>query len=156
MRLRPKARCRVDLRYRVGERRLQARRRGDVLDRAASGADQMVVVPRELLGQLEPSELVRRDDAMHNTDLLEEDEVAIDAALSEAVACGEDLGDRERTRSGGENINHRSALRCEALIDTAQPRDDMLSKFGLHAPKCTVGLDGCDRALHGARPPPRS
>lgn len=108
----------------------------------------MVVVPSELLGELEPSELVCRDDAVHHAHLLEEDEVAVDAALGKAVTRGENLGDRERTRSGGEHIDHGGALRRQALIEAAQPRDDMLAKFRLHAPKCTVAFDGRDRALH--------
>jgi hypothetical protein len=145
--LRAEAAGRVDLSDGVGKRRFEARGRRDVLDGAAPGADQVVVVPRELLRELESSELVGRDDAVNDTDLLEQDEVSIDAALGQAVTRSQDLGDGERARCVGENIDHRGAFGSEALVETAQPRDDMLAKFGLHAPKCTVGRDGRDRAL---------
>ena len=39
---------------RVGERRLEPRRGGDVLDHPTARADQVVVMTRELFGELEP------------------------------------------------------------------------------------------------------
>ena len=137
MRLRAEARAVLDLRDRVGERRLQAGGGRHVLDGPAAGADQVVVVPGELFGELEARRL-RGHDAMHDAGLLQHDQVPVHRALRQAVAGLEDLGEGERTIRVGEHLDDRGTLGGEPLVHPAQTRRDLVTKIGRHAAECTV------------------
>src|SRR5262249_2142205 len=67
-----------------GDRALEAGGRGDVLDAPARRADEMMMVPGEILGQLPAGELVGADDAVHDPGVLQHHEVAVHRALGEA------------------------------------------------------------------------
>jgi len=67
----------------LSERSLQFRRRVDVFDLPARRADKVVVVPRELLGELESPMVVGPRDPAHDPYLYECRHVAISAALGE-------------------------------------------------------------------------
>jgi len=53
-----------------------------------------VVVPGEIFRELEAGVLVVRDDAVYDPGLLEDDQVAVDAALGQSRLEFEDLRDR--------------------------------------------------------------
>ena len=65
--------------------------RRQIFDASAVGADEMMVMLGEALGELVPREVVRRHDAVNDTHFLEHDEVAIHRALCEAVAATENF-----------------------------------------------------------------
>ncbi len=77
------------------------------------------MVAGEVLGELEARELVVGHDAVYDPGLLEDDEVAVDGALGEAVPQREDLGDRQRARRAGEQLDESGAVRGDALVRPA-------------------------------------
>ena len=95
---------------------LHLRRDGEVLDPAARGADEVVVVAHEVLGQLVAPALVAGDDAVGDADLLEHDEVAVDRALGQRRPAGEQLGDGGRAGSLGEQVDDGPAAARVALV----------------------------------------
>ena len=107
------------------ERRLQLLLHGrghlEVGHVAAGRADQVVVVVREVLGQLVASELVRRHDPMHHAGPLEHGEVPIGGALGQTRMALEELRDGEGLVDGLEQVDQRAALRRVALAVVAQP-----------------------------------
>jgi len=88
----------------------------------------------ELLRELEPCELVGRDDAVHDARVLEQHQVSVHGALGEAVAGGEDLGDRQRSWCRGKDLDDRGALRSEPLTHAPQPRVGLVVKIRRHGP----------------------
>lgn len=97
------------------------------------------MVAGEVLGQLEASVLVVGHDAVHDAGLLEDDEVAVDAALREVAARGEDLGDRERSGGLAQHGDEAHSVPGHPLIDTAQADRDLLlerlvPEAGRHGP----------------------
>jgi hypothetical protein len=108
-----------DLRRRRLHRLLEPGRRGHVLDHPTVGADQMVVMTGEVLGELEPRVLVVGDDPVHETGLLEHDEIAVHRALREVTARRQDLGNGQWPRRGREHLDDRLAVGGEALVDPA-------------------------------------
>jgi hypothetical protein len=80
-----------------------------------------MVVPEEVLGELEAGELVVRDEPVDHTGLDENHEVAVHAALGQPGSGFEHLRDREWTRRCREDLDDRLAVRRESLLDTAQP-----------------------------------
>ena len=113
----------------------------------------MVVVAGEVFGELEPGVLVVGDDPVHDAGLLEDDEVAVRAALRQPASRREDLGKGERAGGLAEDVDDRLAISRDALADATEPRGDLLAlvKIGDHEGECTVGSDGSDRAVRGAR-----
>jgi len=117
----------------------------------------VVVVPGEVFRELEARVLVVRDDAVYDTGLLEDDEVAVDAALGQSATDLKDLGDRERPCGIAQDIDERGAIRGHPLLDSPQSSRDLVFECGLfecshadvgrHGVQCTVGLGGPDRAL---------
>ena len=87
---------------RRGDRALEPGRRGHVLHPPARRADEVVVVPGEVLGQLPARELVGAHDPVHDPGLLEHHEIAVHRALREAAPGLEDLGDGQRAWRLGE------------------------------------------------------
>ena len=77
----------------------------------------VVVVAGEILGELEASVLVVGDDAVHDCGLLEDDEVAVDAALGESTPGIQDLGDGERSCRIAQHVDQRGAVARHALVD---------------------------------------
>jgi hypothetical protein len=150
----------VDLRDGRVQRRLETRRRRDVLDSTTFGAHEMVVVvPGEIFRELETGVLVVGDDAVYDTGLLEDDEVAVDAALGQSAPDVEDLGDGERPGGVTQHIDERGAIRGHPLLDSPESSRDLMFECGLfecglfecgladvgrHGAECTVGVDGSD------------
>lgn len=89
------------------------------------------MVAGQLLRELEASELVARDDAVHDACLLEDDEVPVHRALRETGAGPEHLGNRQWSRRGGEDVDDGSALRREPLSHASQSRGDFLVERGI-------------------------
>ena len=118
----------------------------------------VVVVPGEIFRELEAGVLVVRDDAVHDTGLLEDDKVAVDAALGQSAPDVEDLGDGERPRGIAQDVDERGAIPGHPLLDSPESARDLMLECGLldygladlgrHGVECTVGLGGSDRALH--------
>lgn len=110
----------VDFRDRVVQRSLEPGRCRHVLDGTTCRAHEMVVVvPGEIFRKLEARVLVVRDDAMHDTGLFEDDEVAIDAALCQSAPSVEDLGDRERASRRSEHVDEGGAVARHSLVDAS-------------------------------------
>ena len=120
---------------------LQPGRCRDVLDRPAVGADQMVVVLGEVLGQLEAGEVTVGDDAVHETRLLEHDEVPVHRALREAAAAAglEELRDRHRAGRVRQRPHDRPPVRGDPLIHTSKARRHRV----LQPPGCRGALARC-------------
>ena len=75
---------------------LEPWRRDHVLHRAADGAGQVVVVPGQVLGQLEPAVVVDAGDPADHAGLDQRGHVAVGAGLREGLVGLQDLGDRQR------------------------------------------------------------
>ena len=75
---------------------------GEIGHGATSGADQVMVVFGEVLGQLEPGEFIGRDNAMHNAGVFEHREVSIDRTLRKVASQFEYFGNGDRMISGVE------------------------------------------------------
>jgi hypothetical protein len=82
---------------------------------AAAGADQVVVVLGQVLGQFVPGPLAGGDEALDQAALLQHGEVPIHRTLGEVAPPLEDVGDRERSTCAGEEVQQVSAVRREAL-----------------------------------------
>ena len=93
------------------ERRLERVGRREVLDPPAVGADQVVVVRGEVLGQFVVAELVADGDPVHDAGGDQLVEVSIGAALGQGVVSLHDLGDREGPVGLVEHGDHPSARR---------------------------------------------
>ena len=100
---------------RLLQRALERRRDGEVLDRTAARADQVVVVLGEVLGQLESGELVGGHEPVHDPATLEHGEVAVGRALGERRVVGEQLGDGEGPGGLVEQPHERPPARGVAL-----------------------------------------
>ena len=92
--------------------------------RPHGGADEVVVVAHQVLGQLVAPAFVAGDDAVDDADLLEHDEVAVGRALGERRAAGEQLGDGRRAGGVGEQVDDRPAAVRVALVGCPQPLGD--------------------------------
>ena len=97
------------------------RRHGEVVDPAALGADEVVVVADEILGQLEAGVLARRDDPVHHAHLLEHVEVAVGRALAQPGRRVDQLGDRDRPGRGHERLDQPPPAARVALVDEPEP-----------------------------------
>ena len=99
---------------------------GEVGHDAAVGADQVVVVAGQVLGQLEPGELVAAGDALDHPGGLQHAEVAVHRALREALAPGDHLGGGEGAVGLGQDPDQGLAVGRVALArpaDTARHLD---------------------------------
>ncbi len=76
-------------------RAFETGRCGNVFDRAAFDADEVVVVPGEIFGQLVAGELVVGDDPPDGPGRFENDQVAVRRALGQLGLGVEDLVNRE-------------------------------------------------------------
>jgi len=104
----------------------------------------VVVVPGEVFRELEARVLVVRDDAVYDTGLLEDDEVAVDAALGQSATDLKDLGDRERPCGIAQDIDERGAIRGHPLLDSPQSSRDLVFECGLF--ECRLANVGRHRA----------
>jgi hypothetical protein len=100
---------------------LEARRHRDVADVAAAGADQVVVMLGEIFGQFVASELVARDDAMHNAGTLQDREVPVHRTLRKLGPPLEELRNAERLLGIPEDVDKGAAPRRVALVVGAKP-----------------------------------
>ncbi len=113
------------------DRPFDGRGRRQVLDAAAARADEVVVVPGEILRQLVPRKFVTRHHAMHHSRFLEHDEVAIHRALCEPASRRENLGDRQRAGCGRKDVDDAQTRRREALrVCMEQPRNGFVQTGG--------------------------
>lgn len=87
---------------------LQLLARDEVLHPPAADADEMVVVTGQILGELEVAVLVAGDDPVHDAGVDQLGEVAIGAALSEAVGLPQQLGDRQGPVGCRQDADHQS------------------------------------------------
>jgi hypothetical protein len=87
----------------------------DVTHGAAAGADQVVVVLGEVLGQFVPCPLAGGYEALHESELLEHRKIPVDGALRETLSLFEDVRDRERSTCARKEVQQISPVRREAL-----------------------------------------
>lgn len=106
----------------VGQALLDPPRRFEILDRAARDAHQMVVmVARQLLGQLEARELVGPHHPAHDTGLFENRQVSVRGALRQLGAIGDQFSGGERPAGLGQGIDEGAPAGGVALVDPPQP-----------------------------------
>lgn len=74
-----------------------------------------MVMPTELLGQLEPGELVGTAQSVDDADLFEDRKVPVRRALREVRPTAHQLGRRHRSIGGDDRLDQSSAARCVAL-----------------------------------------
>ena len=91
-----------------------------------------MVVVGELLGELVPSEVVAGDDAVHDTDALEDGEIAVGRALGEAPLASKDLRDGEGSVGVREHLDEAPPVRRVALIRVLKPRCGHVVEVGEH------------------------
>ena len=105
--------------------------RREVLDLAAPGADQvMMVVPSEILGQLVARELVAADDAVHHPGLLEHGQVPVGRRLGQGPVPRQQLGDRQRCIGRGQDAYQRPAGPRIALVEPPQAGRRLVVQVG--------------------------
>ena len=90
----------------------------------------MVVVAGQVLRELEACELVVRHEPVHDTGLLEHDEVAVHRALREPVRALEDLCDRQGVARLRQDVEQPGARRRETLVLLLEPARGRLADVG--------------------------
>jgi regulator of sirC expression with transglutaminase-like and TPR domain len=118
----------------------------------------------EVLGELEAGELAVGDDAVHETGLLEHDEVPVHRALRQAPAVGrlQELRDRHRPGRIRQRLHDRPSVRRHSLVDTVKTRRDrVLQSFGgrsalarCHVRSVRRNVDATERFAELVRRPP--
>jgi hypothetical protein len=108
----------------IGDGSLERRRGGDVDDLAAPGTEEMVVVLRQVLDQLEAGELVVGGHASHNRSSLKVNEVAVGRATRQVGELVGDIADADRVAHADEEIDNGSAAGRVTLVDASETRGD--------------------------------
>jgi len=99
---------------------------GEVGNRAAARADEVVVVLGEVLGELVASEVVASHDAGDGIGRFQDGEVPVDTGLGECLVGGEDLGDGQRPVAGLEDRDQPASTGGVALVVTAEEGSDFV------------------------------
>src|SRR5580704_14971808 len=105
----------------LGDAVLDAGGQGDVGDFPAADTDQVVVVSGQVLGELEPGELVIGGDAADQPGGFQVGQVPVSGAARQAWKPVGDIADADRMASADEQADDRPPPAGVALIDTAQP-----------------------------------
>jgi len=100
---------------------LDARRQGDVGDFPAADADQVVVVPGQILGKFEPGELVIGRDPADQPCGLKIGQVPVGGAARQAGKPGGDIADTDGVAGADKHADYRPAPAGVPLVDAAQP-----------------------------------
>ena len=109
-----------------------------------------MVVPGEILGELETGELVVGHDAVDDSGALEQRQVAVHRRLGETVGPVEDLGDGQRPVGGSEQLHELAATCRVALVVVAEPHTDGVMQFtGGHSHAQMLPSGGRREARHG-------
>jgi hypothetical protein len=101
---------------RLGDHALERRARSDIDDAATAGAEQMVMVLGEVLGQFEAGELIAGGNAADDPGTLEIDEMPVRRASRHAGELRGDVGDTDRMAIGRQELDDRPSARGVALI----------------------------------------
>src|SRR5580658_7117525 len=101
----------------AGHLLLEARRRGDVDDLAASCAEQVVVVLGEILGELEPGELVAGGDPPDQASGLQVGQVPVGGAAGKPGQPLGDVADADRLAGGDQQLDDGAPPAGVALVD---------------------------------------
>ena len=99
--------CRFDKRFGL-------RSEVDVCDGAARPADEMVVMPAQVLGQLEVRVIRSHRQPAHRLSLLQDGERAIDRTLGNAGCARQDLGNRQRLSGIRQHVDDQTVIGCES------------------------------------------
>ncbi len=99
--------------------------RSDVFDRPALDADEVVVVPGQILGQLVAGELVVGDDSTDGPGLFEHDQVPVHRALRQLGLRVEDLVDREGPGRRPERLDDGETVARRPLAGPGDPVADL-------------------------------
>lgn len=116
---------------------------GHILEASARGAQQVVVVLRELLGQLVARDVVGRGEPVHRSALLEDREVAVERALGLFSTGVDELGDRHGTVGVQEQVDELAAPQRVALARPSQLVVDRFVDLGAHV------RQGSERSRNG-------
>jgi hypothetical protein len=109
-----------------GDVALEGRGRGDVDNFAAAGAEEVVVMLGEVLGQLKASELVVGGDAPHHAGDLKVDKVAVGRTARHAWKASGDVTDADRMTGSEEQVDDRPSACGVALLDPPEPVGDLV------------------------------
>jgi regulator of sirC expression with transglutaminase-like and TPR domain len=121
-----------------GDRLFDRGRRGEVVDAAAVGTDEVMVVASEILGQLVARE-VARNEPVHRAGLLEDHEIAIHGTLRQPVSGGEDLRNRQRAVTRPQDVDDDAACWCEPLLLGMQQAGHGFVKCAVRHARSSVG-----------------
>ncbi len=95
---------------------------GDIAHGAAGVAEQVVMVTRQVFGQLETGQVVGAEETPDDARVEQHREVAVNRALRQVRGGGgEDVRNREGTIRSLEDIDQCSAPGGEALVDGVEP-----------------------------------
>ncbi len=113
----------------VGDRSLEPVGGRKVVDAAAVGAHEMMVVSRERFGEFVTGELVVGDDAVHDARLFQHDQVPVHRTLREVALMFEDLGDREGPVGRGKYFEQARPNRSHPLLLLVEPTRDGVAQL---------------------------
>lgn len=107
---------------------------------AAGGAHEVMVMPGEVLGQLEPSVIIGGDHPMDYPGFLQLRQVSVDRALCQRATLGEDLGQGERHACRNQDVDERTPRLGIALPPQLEPFGHLVVDMVVHCGHGT-GLD---------------
>jgi hypothetical protein len=108
---------------------------GKILDGAARGANQVVMVFRQILGQLVPGGASRCDQPPDHPGLLQHHQVPVHGALGEARARAKDVVDGQRLRRRANDLDELPSQWRVSLPPRPEALHDHVFHVGLHGPR---------------------
>ncbi len=126
----------------------QPGRRLEILYLAAHDTGEVVMVPRQVLCQLETPMVVGSSHAPHDSDLHEGSHIAVGARLGHIRAQGDELGNRERPGRRREGLDQDSARRGVALVAAPEAGADFPVQGGELPAGDGGGAPGCVLVRH--------
>jgi hypothetical protein len=121
---------------------LEPRRNTHILHRTAAGTDEVMVMLRQVLRQLEVGEVLSRDHTTDDVRALQHRQVPVDGALRETALGAQDVGDRDRLVRPPQDLHQRPTVPRVPLRVALQPRRDLDVQIAFHARSLAgMGID---------------
>ena len=112
----------------------------EIGDLSTVGADQVVVVLREVFGEFVAREVVAGDDASDRPDLFEDREVTIHAGLRQGPVGSQDLRDRDGAAAVLQHVDHAAPAGGVPLVGSAQQCCHLFVHIGFGHPAMLPGM----------------
>jgi len=110
----------------LGDVALEAGRRRDVNNFAATSAEEVVMVFGEVLGKLKAGKLVVGGDAPDHPRDLQVNEVAVRGTAGHCGEAPRDVPDTDRVTGSHEQVDDRPSASSVALVDPPEPFGDLV------------------------------